>query len=547
MLGAFRSSRLGALSRKVAVAATTLVLVLILAPAVFAQDGHDHGGGFLGNNPILWALFSLGGVFVLLVGARMILLRGIAATAAASGRGKSDTSYIGALQQFSPNAKFFLGYSLMAELGGGIWSVMFNLYLLSLGFPILFIGQFWFVNMICHGFGALPAGIIGDRFGRRRAFFAATTISLIAQGSLLFTLDPSAILVLAGIAGFGEAFHGVTGTPFMMENTTPRERPHLFSLNAAFTQFSRFAGSMSGGLLPLLLAMTLGVPSADPAAVRWALVLGLPLTLFALTPLIFIKEKSEPLTGNWWKAVLMAVVTPALVVVALPGLAANRDPDSKARRLLALGLPNVVNYGLILKITALSLMSGMAFGLTVRFFNVFFQTAHGATGPEIGTILALGSVAGAGAVLVSPLLVQRWGKAKSILITQSLAVPFLLAIAFAPTLPLVSVLYLFRNSFSGISRPLTSQLSMEFINPRERGTTAGFTHTVFDLAGGIGAGAAGMLVVDSSGFGLMFVVAAITIIVPAYLYYALFDRMENQKRAEAEAAPALQPAGAMGA
>jgi predicted MFS family arabinose efflux permease len=67
---------------------------------------------------------------------------------------------------------------------------------------------------------------------------------------------------------------------------------------------------------------------------------------------------------------------------------------------------------------------------------------------------------------------------------------------------------------------------MECVTSRERGTTAGFTHTAFDLGGGLGAGLAGLLISDG-GFTLAFGTAAVLIAGPAYLYDAFFHRMEE--------------------
>jgi MFS family permease len=471
----------------------------------FADEGHTHGAGAgtAYGELVAWGLLALMGIYGGLFVARGVLVQ---RTATGSTREVPYASYLAAARGFSRNARLFLTYSLLAGLGSGIWLVMFNLYLLRQGFSVGFVGTFWLVNMLCHGLAALPAGLIADRFGRRRAFFIATSISLLAQGSLLFTLNPTAILVLAGVAGVGESFHGVTGAPFMMENSEPRERPHLFSLNACFLQVSQFAGSIAGGLLPLAWATLLGVPELDPTAARWALVTGLPLTLLALVPLAFMHEKPVELVESFKDLVT---------------------------------LRNVVHHGIIARLTLLSLLVGTGFGLTVRFFNVFFEDAHGATDSQVGTILALGALASAGSILIAPALAARWGKAGSILITQALSVPVLLLLAAVPSLTVVTVLFLVRGAMASIGLPLRNQLSMEFIAARERGTTAGFTHTAFDLGGGLGAGMAGA-VIGASGFAPAFTLAAVLILAPAMLYYVFFAGLERRQRV---AVPAAVPAG----
>ncbi|MBI4233859.1 MAG: MFS transporter [Chloroflexi bacterium] len=471
-------------------------LVLVL-PAFADGEGHGHGGtgvtGFA-TGPLVWGVVSLGGLFVLLIISRMMLLSRMVRQSAAPG---ADTGFFQAVLQFSRNAKLFLTYSLLAELGTGIWAVMFNLYLLRIGFPITFIGTFWLVNMMAHGAGALPAGLIADRFGRRRAFFIATFIAVLAQGSLLFVQNPAFILVLAAVAGVGESFHGVTGAPFMMENSEPKERPHLFSLNSSFLQVSRFAGNMGGGMLPLAWAIVLGLPQGEPSAARWALVSGLPLTVMALVPLVFMREKPVELVESF------------------------RD---------LVTLRNVVHFGIIARLALLSIMVGVGFGLTIRFFNIFFQEAHNASDNQIGTMLALGSLASAGSVLISPAVAQRWGKAKGIMVTQVLSIPFLVLMAAVPSLSVVTVLFLVRGAMYSIGLPLRNQLAMEFISPKERGTTAGFTHTAFDLGGGAGAGIAGILIAGG-GFMPVFAMAGALILVPGFLYYFFFARMEGRQQA----------------
>src|SRR3990170_3840589 len=78
--------------------------------------------------------------------------------------------YFATLGRFSRNARLFLSYALLSGLGTGIWNVMFNIYLLRLGYETTFVGLFWMVDMLFHGLFAFPAGLIGDKIGRRKTF-----------------------------------------------------------------------------------------------------------------------------------------------------------------------------------------------------------------------------------------------------------------------------------------------------------------------------------------------------------------------------------------
>ncbi|MBI2853233.1 MAG: MFS transporter [Chloroflexi bacterium] len=405
--------------------------------------------------------------------------------------------YINGVKRFSRNARLFLAYSLLSGLGTGIWNVMFNLYLLRLGFDIKFIGLFWLVDMGFHGLSAFPAGLIGDKIGRRKTFILATTISIIARGFLLFTIDSNSLLILAAVAGAGEGFHAVAGAPFMMENSERQERTQLFSLDSSFNMLSTFVGSLSGGFLPLLWAGVVGVPRLDPQTARLALVTSLPLTFIALVPLALIKEKAVELVGSF--AELFT-------------------------------LRNIVSHGIIARLVLCGVFIGLAFGLSTRFFNVFFAEARRATDDQVGMIFALGSLGAAISVLLSPFLTRKWGKVRSIMFSQATSIPFLLLMATVPGLPLIAVFYIMRGAVYGISMPLRNQLSMEFIVPRERATTAGLTHMVFDLGGSFGAGLAGLLIVGAN-FAPAFFVASVLFLIPAVLYYVFFASMERKQLA----------------
>ncbi|MAF54273.1 MAG: MFS transporter [SAR202 cluster bacterium] len=416
--------------------------------------------------------------------------------------------YLATAKRFTVNAKLFLGYSLLSQLGAGIWTVMFNLYLLRLGFGTSFVGLFIMVDMLFHGLVAFPAGLLADKIGRRKAFFIATCISLGARGTLLFVHDSKEmLLILAAISGVGEAFHGVAGPPFIMENSEPKERPLLFSLNAMFLMVSRGVGSA----LPLVWAISLGVPDLDVDSARWVLVASLPLTLAGLAPLAFMTEKRVELVESF---------------------------------LDLFALKNVVNFDAIAKLTVASLVVGTGFGLATRFFNVFFDLGLGATDRQISAIFAVGAVGGATAIVFSGMLVQRWGKVRSIVVTQIVSVPFLVLMVAAPMvvtgLPLVVAFFLLRDAFYSLSMPIRNQISMELTVAKERGTTAGMTHMAFDLGGAFGAGIAGVLIgveaakvdigVDVAEFLPAFVVAAALVVIAAAMYHVFFQGWESRLR-----------------
>jgi hypothetical protein len=53
------------------------------------------------------------------------------------------------------------------DLIHGTWDVLFNLYLLAIGFSIEFVGLRLLIQGIAGGVASIPAGVVSDRIGRK--------------------------------------------------------------------------------------------------------------------------------------------------------------------------------------------------------------------------------------------------------------------------------------------------------------------------------------------------------------------------------------------
>lgn len=403
------------------------------------------------------------------------------------------------IRRFSRNARLFLIYALLADLGTGIWRVMFALYLLAAGFNLDFIGLVLAINLLFHGLMAFPAGLLADKMGRRFVFVVASASAVVFRAFLLFTLDPFWVLIFMAGSGLGDGFHAVASGPFIMENSEREERPHLFALEASFLNLSAFAGAMAAGFLPAFWGGILGFIPAHYIALRWALVISLPLTLLSLLPLLFLRERRLP-----------------------------QDMIESFAELFT--LRNIQSRGNIIRLVACAAVYGSFFGLIIPFFSVFFREGHLLPYQSIGTIMATGFIAGTvGTLVLGPRLTRRYGKARGIWLVLWVAAPSVALMAFMPTLPLVVLFFLLQRAFFSISMPMRNQLAMELVVTRERGTTNGLIHATFDIIGSPAAVLAG-LVLASGNFTLTFSMAAVFMAIPGVMYYYFFHKLEDQQR-----------------
>lgn len=404
--------------------------------------------------------------------------------------------YLFQLSQFSRNARLFLLLGLSSWLGTSVWTVLFNLYLLSLGFDVKFIGLWLTINMLLHGLFAIPSGVLADRIGRRNTFLLANLLQVLSRAAALFVVDATPLLVLAAVIGFGDGAHAVAGAPFMVENSRPEERTHLFSLEASLTWVSRMLGSVLGGLLPVGAAMTLGLSIDDPAVGRIALLASLPIILAGLLPIYFISEKRSP-------------------------------PERRQTLGQFVRFSHLQSRGAILLLVLTTVFFGFGFGFTVPFLNVFFNQAYDATADQVGFILALGAWAAAIGSLFTPFVARRMGKVKGLFVTQLACFPFLIFLGAMPNLPLSVLLFFLWRSVWSFSNPLRNQFSMEIVSTRERATTNGLMHGALDLMAAPASYAAG-LALATGNYVLSFGVAALAFAANAVLWLVFFSKTEKR-------------------
>ncbi|HIC24026.1 MAG TPA: hypothetical protein EYO84_11395, partial [Planctomycetes bacterium] len=84
--------------------------------------------------------------------------------------GSTELSYFGKIRSFGWNARMYLLHIFGMDVIHGAWEVLFNLYLLAIGFPISFIGLRLAVLGIASALASVPAGRLADKLDRKWGF-----------------------------------------------------------------------------------------------------------------------------------------------------------------------------------------------------------------------------------------------------------------------------------------------------------------------------------------------------------------------------------------
>ncbi len=410
----------------------------------------------------------------------------------------APVGYIEALRRFSRNAKLYLVHIVGMDVIHGTWEVIFNLYLLELGFSIKFIGLRLLAMGVARVVAAVPAGWVSDRVGRKWGFIIGDGGGAVMALVQIMATVPVVLLVAPAIqAAFG-ALHHVTESPFMAENSEPEERIHLFSVGSGMRTLAAMAGALIAGFAPGWLAEVMEISRVS--AFRWATMLGIAGWFLSLIP-----------------AVMLRPYTSREVAEAME--------EQPPRPGLFGGIRSLTTIRRFLVVSALIALGG---GFTLRLANVFFQEGVDAAETEIGVTFAAGSLFLAAAAFMAPFIEKRWGKVRSIALSRLAAVPFIVVIGLAPSLAtptavmsLAGAAFVLRTTLFNMSGPIYEAFSMELLHPGERAT---FTGLETLIAGGLAAvgGWLGAGLMDGGDFASPWLLMSAFYLVSVAVFWAYF-------------------------
>lgn len=394
--------------------------------------------------------------------------------------------YVERIKSFSRNSKIFLLSHCFVTVGLGIFGVIFNLYILELGFSTAFLGVLIATELLFSAAFLFPGGAISDRIGRKNTLLISTAFMILSIVLIGVFTDKYILLLANSMRGMSTSLINVVIAPFMMEQSSTYERMHLFSVDAASRSFSRMVGSLIGGLLPAVFALK-GVEKA--AQFQFTLLAAGFFTFTAFLPLLFIRE------GN------------------------NQLKPAHTGSLFAEKRTFVGKY------VFYSVLIGFGAGVIVPFFNVYFSQVLHATAAQIGLMFSAGELSMAIASLVLPLVVRRYGKVGAVVITQLLSIPFLLLITVSDTLGPSFVGYFFRTTLMNMSSPAQQNSYMENIPSHERGKANSISQFGSTVSRALGSNMGGYLLASGS-FSLAFQITGTIYVVATMLFWTFFKKKD---------------------
>lgn len=389
-----------------------------------------------------------------------------------------------AARAFSRPARLYLVSEFLLWTGHGVFGVVFNLYLVESGFSEGFVGRAIALNGLGLALAALPAGILAERWGRRRTLMLGLVFEAIGHALRAATVEPGLVLATSFAVGAGQALFQIAAAPFLTEHSTPRERTHLFSMFFAAALFAGVVGSGLGGVMPGLVRLL--VPALPLfTAYRVTLCVGALLAIAALAPLMRLRGMQEQRTF------VPAVRLPRAAVRSMAPVAFN------------------------------ALLVGMGAGLVIPFMNLYFKDRFHCSAASIGAIFAVAQVVTAVASLAGPALARRFGKLRTAVASQLLSLPFLITLGAEQHLGIAMVAFWMRATLMQASTPLVQAFVMEALPAELRARSTSLNNLVWNLGWAVSATLAGTII-ERFGYAVPFYFTAALYLTAALTFYRAF-------------------------
>lgn len=412
--------------------------------------------------------------------------------------------WAGQIRGYNRNIKLAILANIFTQIGFGIFMVIYNFYIRELGYNEQINGQVISMTALATAILLVPAGIISDRIGRKKAMlFGVFATGLVLLCRSMIEMQ-SLLIIFAFGTGLTSAFLQVSGIPWLAENSNPEQRVHLFSIHFAVMTGANVIGTLSGGILTDLFSVIV----SELNSIRLTLLIGGVIFLGGFLPIMRFKEQAPSIEKN-----------KNLQKITLKQIFHKND-----------------SVKIIILFAFAQLLIGVGAGLVIPYLNLYFADRFTASNTAIGFIISMGQAATAVAMIIGPMVVRKFGEVKAVVILQLMSLPFLLLTAYTENLWLAAIGFLFRQALMNAGNPIQMSLMMSKVNDSMKGLANSVNQMVFNLGWAVmGPVSTGIVIKYGAywGYALVFTITASLYLVGSIYFYLVFRNHNRTKSASA--------------
>lgn len=387
---------------------------------------------------------------------------------------------------------YLISAELFLNLVNSAFFLILNLYLRELGLEDNAIASYTSIRLIAVVLLSLPIGIY-IRYHPIKPFFYIAGIGVPLLSFIFlyavshgYTFWAKVCIFLWGVA---YTCIQVASVPFFTRNIPSRYHTEIFSLH--------FAVSSAAAILAGL--MIYGLQQLYPAIFTDLIVLYCisGIGFLALLCIPYIKERKIP----------NEKLEPSLVLFK------DYDWDKIGIALLP---------GLILAIGA---------GLTIPFFNLFFNSVFGFKSDDFSILTTISFVLVLISSLIIPSIKRRYGYFISVILSQTIATMSLFVLAstewykeYRYALDIAIIAYLIRQPLMNMAAPMTSEWVMNYVGEKNREMVSSLNAGMWSGSWFISAIMFGWFRKQALSYGQIFTITVVMYFIAVYLYHRFIKK-----------------------
>ena len=327
-------------------------------------------------------------------------------------------------------ARLFLCGTVLNGIGNGVFSVVIQLYLISLGLSSSSLGSIFMMNAIGTTILTIPVGILADRYGKKRITLLGLASVAISVTLILTTRSVEMFMVGFLVIGVSNAA-GVVFSPLYSSFFDREDMDKAFGLWGSLNIVTMSMGSLLGFIPPFL-----------------------------------VKNYGFSLQASYW--IFLAVGSFFFVsqyLFYLMSIQGTTEPVKEGGFNFTLS-----SRGFVLKFGLISLISAASYGIFIGLFPFYVNRKFGIESDALGILFFASNFVSAGAQAVAPRISKEMGALRTIVVSIGLATPFYLMMPLAPSFAWLSALYIARLGFVTLAQPLLNSTFMKHLGDEEKST-----------------------------------------------------------------------------
>ena len=376
------------------------------------------------------------------------------------------------------DGRLLLAAKLVRSFGYGFLSVILAIYLDLIGFEGFLIGLILTTTLINSVIFTLIASFYADKIGRRK--FLLLYAALMSVSGFIFTFSENYIaLIIAAFIGTINITGAESGAFLTIEQAilpqilkNPRKRNTVFAIYNMAGTFAMAAGVLLVGL-PAVLQQQLqyfDIVLNQIGSIKLLFALYSVLGIVLIGIYLLLSQKIE--------------------------VQNNQDKQTdEPKQLIKMSSLTPKSRSIVLRLSGLFAIDSFAGGFIIQsIVSFWFFTRFGADLTTLSYIFSVSGVLTAFSFMTAAKIADRIGLINTMVFTHIPANILIMAVAFAPTLPMAVVLYLLRMALSQMDVPTRQSYIVAVVREDERTVSAGITNISRNVTQAISPSLIGILI-----------------------------------------------------